>query len=86
VAMESLAFAVGIILLVLLLLTVTTVLLCALARFGKIPRLVGYIALGVQTLETLFTYQLSVPLGNLALSILAVCTVLMFLPKASKIK
>jgi len=84
--MESLAALVGVIVLVLLVLSLSSVVFCALARFGKVPRLVGYIALGVQSLETLFTYQLSVQLGNLALSILAVCTVLMFLPKASKAK
>ena len=79
--MESLAAAVAIILLVLLGVSLATVILCALARFGKVPRLVGYIALGVQLLQTIFAYQLSVPLGNLSLSISAVCVILVFLPK-----
>jgi hypothetical protein len=84
--MESLAALVAIILLVLLVLSLSTVVFCALSRFGKVPRLVGHIALGVQAIATLFTYQLVAPIGNLALTILAVCAVLMFLPKTSKIK
>ena len=79
--MESLAALVGIILLVLTMLSLSTVVFCALARFGKVPRLVGYIALGVQLLQTIFAYQLSLPLGNLSLSISAVCVILVFLPK-----
>jgi hypothetical protein len=79
--MESLAALVGIILLVLLVLSMSTVLFCALARFGKVPRLVGYLALGLQLIQTIFTYQLTVPLGNLSLSISAVCVILLFLPK-----
>lgn len=84
--MESLAFVVGVILLALLVLSLSTVVLCVLARLGKVPQLVGYIALGVQAVETVFTYQLTIPLGNLALAILAVCSALVFLPKTSKNK
>jgi hypothetical protein len=78
--MESLAVFVGFLLLALLVLGLATVLLCLLARLGKVPPVVGYIALGVQALETFFCYLLSMPVGNAALFLLVACALLLLLP------
>jgi hypothetical protein len=78
--MESLANFVGFLLLALLLLALATVVVCLLARLGKVPPVVGYIALGVQGLETFFCYLITVPIGNAALFLLAACLLLLLLP------
>jgi hypothetical protein len=78
--MESLANFVGFLLLALLLLALATVVLCLLARLGKVPPVVGYVALGVQALETFFCYLITIPIGNAAMFVLAVCSLLLLLP------
>jgi len=57
-----------------------TVVLCLLARLGKVPPVVGYIALGVQALETFFCYLITIPVGNAALLVLATCLLLLLVP------
>lgn len=78
--MESLAVFVGFLLLTLLLLALATLVLCLLSRLGKIPPVIGYVALGVQALETCFCYIISVPVGNTALVVLAGCLLLILTP------
>ncbi len=78
--MESLANFVGFLLLALLVLALATLVLCLLARLGKVPAVVGYVALGVQALETFICYLITIPLGNTALVLLAGCLLLILTP------
>jgi hypothetical protein len=84
--MESLAVFVGFLLLALLVLGLATVVLCLLARLGKVPPVVGYIALGVQALETFFCYLITIPVGNAALLVLATCLLLLLVPGSKVIE
>jgi hypothetical protein len=84
--MESLAVFVGFLLLALLVLGLATVVICLLARLGKVPPVVGYIALGVQALETFFCYLITIPLGNAALLVLATCLLLLLVPGSKVIE
>ena len=84
--MESLAIFVGFLLLALLVLGLATVVLCLLARLGKVPPVVGYIALGVQALETFFCYLITIPVGNAALLVLATCLLLLLVPGSKVIE
>jgi len=83
--MESLALFVFFLLLALSLVALATLILSLLARLGKVPPVVGYIALGLQFTETVFAYQTTVPIGNAALLILAGCAALLFSP-GSKVR
>lgn len=80
--MESLAHFVSAMLIVLLLLSLSTLVLCLLARLGKVPPVVGYVALGVAALETLFGYLMLPVVGNAALVVFAGCLLLTFIPSA----
>jgi hypothetical protein len=84
--MESLAVFVGFLLLALLVLGLATVVLCLLARLGKVPPVVGYIALGVQALKTFFCYLITIPVGNAALLVLATCLLLLLVPGSKVIE
>jgi hypothetical protein len=84
--MESLAIFVGFLLLALLVIGLATVVLCLLARLGKVPPVVGYIALGVQALETFFCYLITIPVGNAALLVLATCLLLLLVPGSKVIE
>lgn len=84
--MESLAILVSVILLVMLVLSLATLVLCLLARLGKVPPVVGYVALGVQALETLYGYLTVSAVGNAALVVLAGCILLIFLPSKRSTK
>jgi Kef-type K+ transport system membrane component KefB len=78
--MESLATFVGFLLLALLLLAAATLVLSLLARLGKVPPVVGYVALGLQVAETVFAYLITTPIGNTSLAIAAGCALLLFTP------
>ena len=56
--MESLALMVTAILLVLFLMYVSTLVLSLLVRLGKVPRVIGYVALGVQGLATIAAFSI----------------------------
>lgn len=84
--MESLALVVSLILLVMLVLSLATLVLCLLARLGKVPPVVGYVALGVQALETFFGYLMLPIVGSSALVVLAGCLLLIFLPSKRSTK
>ena len=78
--MESLVLLASIILLVMLVLSLASLVLCLLARLGKVPRVVGYVALGFQAVETLFAYFMLDRVGNAVLVVLVGCLLLTFLP------
>jgi hypothetical protein len=73
--MESLAIFVGYMLLAMLVVVVAVIVLSILVAIGKIPKVVGYIAVGVQTLLTAFTFQLTQMLFFISLSILLISVV-----------
>jgi hypothetical protein len=82
--MESLAIFVGYMLLAMLVIVLAVIVLSILVGIGKIPKVVGYIAVGVQTLLTVFTFQLTQMMFFISLSILLISVVLVFFGPASK--
>jgi hypothetical protein len=84
--MESLAIFVSFLLLAMLVLVVAVIVLSILVAIGKIPKVIGYIAVGVQTLLTVFTFQLTQMLFFISLSILLISVVLVFFGPSSKRK
>jgi hypothetical protein len=83
--MESLANFVGFMLLFMLLLAVASLVLSILVNLGKLPKLVGYIAAGVQAVLTIFAFQIAQMLGMISLALLGICLVLVFI-EGSKTK
>ena len=77
--MESLAIFVSFLLLAMLVLVVAVIVLSILVAIGKIPKVIGYIAVGVQTLLTVFTFQLTQMMFLTSLSILFIAAALVFL-------
>jgi hypothetical protein len=84
--MESLALFATYILLAMLVIVLAVIVLSILVAIGKIPKAVGYGAVGVQTLLTGFTIQLTQMLFFISLSILLISVVLVFFGPASKRK
>ena len=82
--MESLAIFVGYMLLVMLAVVLTVIVLSILVAIGKIPKVVGYVAIGAQTVLTVFTFQLTQMLFFISLSILLISVVLVFFGPASR--
>ena len=76
--MESLAAFVGYLLLTMLLVVLTVIVLSILVALNKVPKVIGYVAFGVQAALTLFTFQLTQMLFQISLSILLVSAVLVF--------
>ena len=62
-----------------LVLVVAVIVLSILVAIGKIPKVIGYIAVGVQTLLTVFTFQLAQMMFLISLSILFIAAALVFL-------
>ena len=62
-----------------LVLVVAVIVLSILVAIGKIPKVIGYIAVGVQTLLTVFTFQLTQMMFLISLSILFIAAALVFL-------
>jgi hypothetical protein len=54
-------------------------------NLGKLPKLVGYIAAGVQAVLTIFAFQITQMLGMISLALLGICLVLVFI-EGSKTK
>ena len=84
--MESIANFVGFLLLALLVLALATLVLSILARMGKVPPVVGYVALAAQAFETFFCYLITAPIGNAALVVLTVCLLLVLTPGSKVLK
>lgn len=82
--MESLAIFVGYMLLVMLAVVLAVLVLSILVAIGKIPKVVGYVAIGAQTVLTVFTFQLTQMLFFISLSILLISVVLVFFGPASR--
>ena len=83
--MESLANFVAFMLLAMLMLAVTSLVLSLLVNLRKLPKLVGYIAVGVQAVLTIFAFQITQMLGMISLALLGICLVLVFI-EGSKTK
>jgi hypothetical protein len=83
--MESLANFVAFMLLAMLMLAVTSLVLSLLVNLRKLPKLVGYIAVGVQAVLTIFAFQTTQMLGMISLALLGICLVLVFV-EGSKTK
>ena len=82
--MESLAIFVGYMLLVMLVFELAVIVLSILVFLKKIPKVVGYVAVGLQTILTVFAFQLTQMLGFTSLSILLICGVLVFFDSIKK--
>jgi hypothetical protein len=82
--MESLAIFVGYMLLVMLVFVLAVIVLSILVFLKKIPKVVGYVAVGLQTILTVFAFQLTQMLGFTSLSILLICGVLVFFDSIKK--
>jgi hypothetical protein len=76
--MESLATFVAYLLLAMLLVVLTVIVLSILVALNKVPKVIGYVAFGVQAALTMFTFQLTQMLFQISLSILLVSAVLVF--------
>ena len=76
---------VGFMLLFILVLAVASLVLSILVNLGKLPKLVGYIAAGVQAVLTIFAFQITQMLGMISLALLGICLVLVFI-EGSKTK
>ena len=82
--MESLAIFVGYLLLVMLVFVLAAIVLSILVAIKKIPKVIGYVVLGLQTILTVFAFQLTQMLGFTSLSILLICGVLVFFDSIKK--
>ena len=82
--MESLAIFVGYMLLVMLVFELAVIVLSILVAIKKIPKVIGYVVLGLQTILTVFAFQLTLMLGFVSLSILLICAALVFFDSIKK--
>lgn len=82
--MESIAIFVGYMLLVMLAVVLAVIVFSILVAIGKIPKVVGYVAIGAQTVLTVFTFQLTHMLFFTSMSILLIAVVLVFFGPASR--
>ena len=76
--MESLAYFVGVMVLSMFALTGASLVLSILVALKKIPKLVGYIAVGLQATLSFFALEIRAEFGYIYLVILAICIVLVF--------
>ncbi len=56
-----------------------------LVAIGKVPKVVGYVAVGIQAILTIFAYLMRVEFGYVYTAVLALCAVLVF-AQGSRIK
>jgi hypothetical protein len=78
--MESLANFVMFLVLSMFALTLASVVLSILAAFHKVPKVVGYVAVGVQAALSVFALLIRAEFGYIYLAIFAVCALLVFVP------
>ena len=83
--MESLAYFVGALVMSMFALTAASLVLSILVAFGKVPKVVGYVAVGIQATSTIFAFLIRAEFGLIYAAILALCAVLVF-TQGSRIK
>ena len=84
--MESLAIFVGYLLLAMLVIVLAVIVLSILVAIGKIPKVVGYLAVCFQAVLSVFAFIMRAEFGYVYLGIFAVCALLVFVPgQAAKI-
>jgi hypothetical protein len=79
--MESLANFVMFLVLSMFALTLASVVLSILVAVRKVPKVVGYVAVGVQAALSVFAFVIRAEFGYIYLGIFAVCAVLVFVPE-----
>jgi hypothetical protein len=78
--MESLALPFLLIVPAMFALTLASVVLSILVAVRKVPRVVGYVAVGFQAVLSVFAFIMRAEFGYIYLGIFAVCAVLVFVP------
>jgi|LakMenEpi03Aug12_release.lakeMendotaPanAssembly.Ray.scaffolds.fasta_scaffold501094_1 hypothetical protein len=76
--MESLAYFVGALVMSMFALTAASLILSILAAIGKVPKVVGYVAVVIQAALTIFAYLIGAEFGLVYVVLLALCSVLVF--------
>lgn len=83
--MESLAYFVGALVISMFALTAASLVLSILVAFGKVPKVVGYVAVGIQAALTIFAYLIRAEFGLIYAALLGLCAVLVF-TQGSRVK
>ena len=83
--MESLAYPILVIVLAMYALGAASLVISILVAIGKVPKVVGYVAVGIQAILTFFAYIARVEFGFVYTAVLALCAVLVF-TRGSKVK
>ena len=76
--MESLAYPFLVIVLAMYTLGAASLVISILVAIGKVPKAVGYVAVGIQAILTVFAYLMRVEFGYVYTAVLALCAVLVF--------
>jgi hypothetical protein len=82
--MQDLAYFVMGLLAFMLLIATSTVVLAILTRLKKVPKVIGYVAIGVQAVLTVFAFQITTGMGIVSTAVLGICALLVFLDTGSK--
>jgi hypothetical protein len=82
--MQDLAYFVMGLLAFMLLIAISTVVLAILTRLKKVPKVIGYVAIGVQAVLTVFAFQITTGMGLVSTAVLGICALLVFLDTGSK--
>jgi hypothetical protein len=78
--MESLAAFFMVVVLSMFALTLASVVLSILVAVRKVPKVVGYVAVGFQAVLSVFAFIMRAEFGYVYFGIFAVCAVLVFVP------
>jgi hypothetical protein len=76
--MESLAYPFLVIVQAMYALGAASLVISILVAIGKAPKVVGYVAVGIQAILTIFAYLMRVEFGYVYTAVLALCAVLVF--------
>jgi hypothetical protein len=76
--MESLAYPFLVIVLAMYVLGAASLVISILVAMGKVPKVVGYVAVGIQAILTIFAYLMRVEFGYVYTAVFALCAVLVF--------
>jgi hypothetical protein len=82
--MEDIAYFVSALLMFMLLFSVSTIVLAILAKLNKVPKAVGYVAVGAQAVMTVFAFLITTNLGLIAGAITGICLLLVVIDGGSK--
>jgi hypothetical protein len=82
--MQDLAYFVMGLLAFMLLIAISTVVLAILTRLKKVPKVIGYVAIGAQAVLTVFAFQITTGMGLASTAVLGICALLVFLDTGSK--